>query len=78
MLLIKQGHPREFPIISRIPMTKPLTRHPFSVFKIALKLTHGNVELHNFPGVDPRTPTSKGRERGSRREGGGREGRKGD
>lgn len=37
-----------------------------------LKLTYGNLEFPNFPGVNPRTPYNKGRGRG--RKGGGERG----
>jgi hypothetical protein len=42
---------------------EPFTINQFSSFQNALKLTYGNVEFKKFPGEDPRTPRSKGRER---------------
>jgi hypothetical protein len=50
------------------------------LFQNALKLTYGNVEFKKFPGEDPRTPRSKGRERGREewKRGGDEEGRGGE
>jgi len=44
-----------------------------------LKLTYSNLEFQNFPGEDPRTPSSRGGERRGREERGKgrREGRDG-
>ena len=44
-----------------------------------LKLTYSNLEFQNFPGEDPRTPSSRGGKGkgGEEREGKDREGREG-
>jgi hypothetical protein len=56
--------------------TKPSTINQLPLSENALKLAYGNAEFHNFPGEDPRTPRSKGREREGGRS--GREKRGGD
>jgi hypothetical protein len=47
---------------SKFLATKLLTINQLSLSKNALKLTYSNVEFQNFPGEDPRTPRSRGRE----------------
>jgi hypothetical protein len=61
-------------------MTKPITRNLFSFIENGLKLTYGNVESQNVPGVPPPDPhirggggEGKGERRGGER-GRGREG----
>ena len=46
----------------------------FLVPEKTLKLTYGNLDFQNFPGVNPGPPYNKGRERGRGRKGGGERG----
>ena len=50
------------------PKNTHICKPPFACQNV-LKLTYSNLEFQNFPGEDPRTPSSKG--------GKGREGRRG-
>jgi hypothetical protein len=47
----------------QISRDETLDNKPITFSENVLKLTYGNVEFQNFP-ENPRTPRSKGRERG--------------
>ena len=57
---------------------KHICKPPFACQNV-LKLTYSNLEFQNFPGEDPRTPSSRGGKGkgGEEREGKDREGREG-